>query len=589
MPVLVLGGGWVGSRLCLRDSSKFITTARSVEKLSELISTVGINAVQFDLQKEETWSNLPPKSDIEATIITFELLGTHLPQLNRLWETHLATDRPIICLGTSSCFQSGGYDSIVDETAPLTGKSVIGLPLTDRVKGEEWILARGATVLHLSGIFGDEETNGGVAGNHVSGYGPPRTVKSFLSKGYFKNGFTLLNCIHINDICKIINIFIEKIKKGSDADDHIHGQRILTSCGAFRIQDLVRAVNMDLLQEIIPPHSTMERSKILSTAKLHALLPENYEWSLPIAGVDPVSRGLPTNGPLKVDATGTAFDRQWELCKINFCGKWQGRTTWYQKNKGEEHGGKLNHSSFIAEMNDVMLPAPVLVIDQVQYHIYFLDADTGVRHGKGLRFTQGEKILPISRKSYNQGGKAFNFKDSGGQCSVDTNSNIFAAEVNFFYQRSRSMIVVMYALDSTSGRLLLDSISITPFRCEHWCDFPLKPPQNQVRGTIDGFIRSLEGKSCRRQWRSHTRALDETDGGDLCSYPTESIRMFSNSDRVVQLFDDDLVCSIPPDFPAGGACELVFGCFHTPNYGQMVTLTYNSNGKIERYTAEKWS
>jgi len=592
MPVLVLGGGWVGSRICLRDPSKFITTARSVEKLSELNTRV--NAVHFDLLKEETWSNLPPKSDIEATIITFALSETHLPHLSKLWETHLATINPVICLGTSSCFHSAGYDSVVDETAPLTGYSVTGLPQIDRVKGEEWILARGATILHLSGIFGNEETHhrdsvGGKARNQTDGYGPPRTIKSFLSKGYYKNGFKLLNCIHINDIYKIVNIFMEKIVKGSDGADDIRGQRILTSCGAFRIQDLVRALNMDLLPEIIPPHSTMEKSKILSTAKLHALLPDDYEWTLPITGVEPISRGLPTVGPVKVDATGAAFDRQWELCRKNFRGKWQGRTTWYQKDKGEERGGKLSHSAFIAEMNDAVLPAPVLIIDQVQYMIYFLDADSGVWHGKGLRFTQGEKILPISRKTYNQEGKAFNFQDSGGQCSVDTSSNIFAAEVNFFYQRSQSMIVVMYALDTASGRLLLDSISITPFRCGHGCDFPLKPPQDQVRGSIDSFIRSLEGKSCRRQWRSYTRALDETDGGEVCSYPTSSIKSFSNRDRVIQLFDDDLVCSIPPDLPAGGACELVFGCFHTPSYAHMVTLTYGSNGKIDRYTAERWS
>ena len=155
--ILVLGGGWTGSRLCLRDTSRFITTSRTVEKLSEL-AAMGINVVQFDLQKEETWSNLPPKSDIEATIITFEILGTHLPELKRLWETHLAIDQPVLCLGTSSSFQAGDYESIVDETAPLTGKSVTGAPLiSDRVKGEEWVLANGATVLHLSGIVGDEE------------------------------------------------------------------------------------------------------------------------------------------------------------------------------------------------------------------------------------------------------------------------------------------------------------------------------------------------------------------------------------------------------------------------------------------------
>ena len=341
--ILVLGGGWMGSRLCLRDTSRFIATTRNVEKLSEL-SAMGINAAHFDLLKEETWLNLPPKADVEATIITFGILGTYIPQLNRLWDTLLASDKPVLCFGTSSCFRSDGHDSIVDETAPLTGKSEAG---TDRVKGEEWIVARGGTILHLSGVVGDEENP--MAGSNSCGYGPSRTIKSWLSKGYFKNGLRILNCIHINDIYKIVNTLIEKIKedncKQSDVVDRIRRQRILVSCGSFRVQDFARALNMELLPEMRPPHSTMENSKILCIAKLLALLPEDYEWTLPVPGVEPVSRGLPTTGPLKVDATGAAFDRQWELFKANFCGKWQGKTARYQKDKGEECGGKLARSS----------------------------------------------------------------------------------------------------------------------------------------------------------------------------------------------------------------------------------------------------
>ena len=151
------------------------------------------------------------------------------------------------------------------------------------------------------------------------------------------------------------------------------------------------------------------------------------------------------------------------------------------------------------------------------------------------------------------------------------------------------MIIAMYALDSASCRLLLDSVGIAPFRCSFGCDFPLKPPQSEVRGSIDNFMQLLQGKTCRKQWRSYTRALDETDGGELCEYPTKSIQSFSDPDRVVQLFDDDLICSIPADIQAGGGCELVFGCFHTPNFAQMITLTYGSNGKIEQYILEKWS
>ena len=420
--------------------------------------------------------------------------------------------------------------------------------------------------------------------------GPSRSIKSFLSAGYIQNGLRLMNCIHINDICKIILTLIEKIKEqdGTENSNRIREQRIIASCGAFRVQDWTRALNMDPLPEIPPPDISFKRSKILSIAKLIALLPEDYEWTLPIPGVEPVSRGLPTTG-LDADVAA-AKDRQWELLKENFWGKWQGNMMWYNKKKGNGDDGNLDHQTFIAEMKGTILPAPAL-IKKSQYHIYFLDAETGVWHGTGLRFApKGEKILPLNRKTYTT-ESSFNFQGMGGQCNVDTSTGSFGAELNFFYERSRSMIIVMYCLDSTCGRLLLDSVCICPFRCGLGCNFPLKPPQTEARGSVDALLLSLQGKTCRKQWKSHSCALiiNETNGGKLCEYPTTSIQSFSDPERVVQLFDDDLVCSFPASIQAGVGCELYFGCFHTPNYAQIVTLAYDSNGKIEQYTLEKWS
>ena len=541
---------------------------------------MGINAVKFDLHCEDTWSNLPPKSNVEATIFTFEILATELDQLKRLWETCIATDRPVLCLSTSSVFQAGDFESIVNESAPLTGLSVTG----NRVKAEEWVLANGATVLHLSGIVGDEEEKM---------VGPSRSIKSFLTKGYFKNGLKAVNLVHVNDIYKISMIVIEKLQQCSikqDVPSSIRGQRILVSCGAFRIKDFTEALKMDSLPEIPPPDSTMKGSKIISIEKLLTFLPVDYEWTLPVAGVEPVSRGLPTTGPQDTDADGAAHDRQWALMRLNFRGKWQGKSTWYEKDKGKENGGNLEHQAFIAEMN-AAFPIPVVTIENTQYHIYFLDADNGIWHGTGLRFApNGEKVFPISRKKYNQAGTSFCFEGAGGKCSVHTSLKFFGVEISFLYKRSRSMIISRYALDSASNKLLLDLVGIVPFRCSlniGQCDFPLKPPQSKVRGSISDLLQSLQGMTCRKQWRSYLHALDEANG-ELCEYPTDSIQLFSNPERVVQLFDDDLVCSIPTDIQVGQRCELVFGCFHASNFVQIATLTYDQNGNIDRYTLEKW-
>lgn len=144
------------------------------------------------------------------------------------------------------------------------------------------------------------------------------------------------------------------------------------------------------------------------------------------------------------------------------------------------------------------------------------------------------------------------------------------------------MIVVIYK------ELLLDSICIVPFRCGHGHSFPLKPPQSEVRRSVDLLLAGLSDKTCRMQWMSHTRALDETNGGELQTMPTKSMLLFSDSSRLVQSFNDDLVCSIPTEVPADGGCDLVFGCRHTDNIFKAITLTYNPQGKIERYAFEIW-
>ena len=86
---------------------------------------------------------------------------------------------------------------------------------------------------------------------------------------------------------------------------------------------------------------------------------------------------------------------------------------------------------------------------------------------------------------------------------------------------------------------------------------------------------------------SHTRALDETNGGEVQTMPTKSMLLFSDSSRLVQSFDDDLVCSIPCEIEPDKGCELVFGCRHTDDLFQAITVSY-VNGKIDRYMYERW-
>ncbi len=56
----------------------------------------------------------------------------------------------------------------------MTGTSFTGASLADRVDGENWMLSRGAAILHLSGIVGDEKEDIAYRGS--------RSVRSFYEK-----------------------------------------------------------------------------------------------------------------------------------------------------------------------------------------------------------------------------------------------------------------------------------------------------------------------------------------------------------------------------------------------------------------------
>ena len=275
MKTLILGGGWVGARLCLQNPSSYIVTSRSKDKLVELQS-LGLEAIEFDLAREDTWSNLPSKELVSATVITFPVLAPQVSTLNKLLEKHIPVGVPLLCVGTASIFHVAEYNCVINESTPFTDKehlSLSGESLLERAEGESWILSKGAAVLNLSGIVGNEKEE--------ICYKKPRYVGSFMK--YAQNGLKLVNLIHVNDICNIIKFFICK-------NEVVRGERVISSCGAFRWKDLAQGLGAPPLPELVPSKENMKGSKICSTDKLRSMLPQDYEWTMPVPGVKPVSK-----------------------------------------------------------------------------------------------------------------------------------------------------------------------------------------------------------------------------------------------------------------------------------------------------------
>ena len=235
-------------------------------------------------------------------------------------------------------------------------------------------------------------------------------------------------------------------------------------------------------------------------------------------------------------------------------------------------------------------PLQAKIIPYMEISFDSLDPDTVLWRGRGFRLVPGGERT-YSRASFDKIRRYFLIGQTGGQCTVDYfKSSSLVVEINFFYERSRSMIIVFYNKPgSTPGKIFLDRVCIAPFHCGLGCSFPLKPSQTAVRRSVSTLLAGLSEKTCRMQWMTHSRALDETDGGEVHTMPTRSMLLFEDSDsRLVQSFDDDLVCSVSFEVAADQDCELVFGCRHTDNFFQAVTIVC-SNGKLDRNIYERWN
>ena len=105
--------------------------------------------VEFDVTDSGTWGELPPADSIGGVIVTFPM-----SEPEAFWEAYLGQvadrGRPILCYSTTSVYQVDTPGQNVDERTPLRS--------TPRATAEEYIQERGATLLTISGIFGDRRT-----------------------------------------------------------------------------------------------------------------------------------------------------------------------------------------------------------------------------------------------------------------------------------------------------------------------------------------------------------------------------------------------------------------------------------------------
>lgn len=283
----------------------------------------------------------------------------------------------------------------------------------------------------------------------------------------------------------------------------------------------------------------------------------------------------------------TGADRQWQLNRRNFEGRWCGESRWYLRQDGGE--GALD------------LTAPSRVIADTCYAIRFFDADRGEWDGSGLLFApDGRRLLPLSRQTYNRGGQCWQFEAAGGQSSLqlDRGEPRWGHEINLFSGRSRSMLVLLWGrreggvsgasensragvADGEACRWRLDAVGAVPFRCS------LAEHPDPPRPTPAGAGTLLEPM---RGWRGWLETLVPGDW-PADPPPPQPCEPFAPEafalHPLTAAFADGLVCSVPEWLPAG-AFQLQVGCSTAPDAFQQLSLHFEANGELSRWERRRF-
>ena len=128
----------------------------------------------------ESWAGLPDPASLRAVVITFPM---QLASVEPFWEAFLRRVPSVVAFSSTSVYQVDVPGQTVDEGTQI--KATPRAPMA-----EAYMQERGATVLTISGIFGEPRGPRGVC-----------TCLAFYSSGGGGlNGAKSVNMVHVRDI-----------------------------------------------------------------------------------------------------------------------------------------------------------------------------------------------------------------------------------------------------------------------------------------------------------------------------------------------------------------------------------------------------
>ena len=231
-PLVILGAGYTGRfiyRAARRRRRPVFATSRDPE--AHLSFAQPHHRIRFDLREPDTWTRIPPKSDI---IWCFPALPRDVA--GAFAQHAIDRNSRLVLLGSTSAYRAG-RPGLIDERVPVN-------PSLPRVSSEEQLRTTfGATVLRLSGL-----------------YGPGRHVFDWIRKGKIKNTTKYVNLIHVEDVAELCLLALQYAAPGST---------YIVSDGQPRSWAEICRFAADRFHIAVPPATaTRETGKRLSPGKI---------------------------------------------------------------------------------------------------------------------------------------------------------------------------------------------------------------------------------------------------------------------------------------------------------------------------------
>lgn len=141
------------------------------------------------------------------------------------------------------------------------------------------------------------------------------------------------------------------------------------------------------------------------------------------------------------------------------------------------------------------------------------------------------------------------------------------------------MLVALYQRQG-DGRMILDSIAATPFRCQRASPDPAREQMQSVDALLSGVSgwRGIEQElrpGVQHGGLVSTKVAPEFDADSFCSQD------------VIGIFADNLICGLPDEMPKG-EFNLQFGCLLNSKSFTHLMIAYDANGGLSRWIERRY-